>query len=289
MSASTPPHREVGGQEDVGVPERPHRDVVGGPRPDAGQRQQRTAYVVAVGAAVEHDAPLGQGGRQPDERAPPGARHRQGLRVRRRRGSRASGNRCVSPGTGESTGRPCSATMRPADRPGAGDADLLADHRADRRLVAVDLAGHAEAGRRPHERRRARGRRRGARRRRRGRSRRRGGGVRARSAAAVSRRSCEPELGDARTRSPTGRQVGELEPHGAGAVRQVEGAGVPAAARPPRRPARRGRRGSRAAGGRRRACGRPAASSPRRRRRPSGRGVRAARSARRRRSRAASR
>src|SRR6478609_3105354 len=63
-----PSHGEVGGQEDVGVPERPHRDVVRRPGADAGQVEQRTAYVVAVGATVEQHPSVGEGGGQPDER-----------------------------------------------------------------------------------------------------------------------------------------------------------------------------------------------------------------------------
>src|SRR6478735_4692238 len=75
--------REVGRQQDVGVPERPHRDVVRRPGADAGQVEQRTAYVVAVGATVEQHLPVGEGGGQPDECPTPRAGHRQGGRVGR--------------------------------------------------------------------------------------------------------------------------------------------------------------------------------------------------------------
>ena len=62
-------HPEVGRQEDVGVAERPHRDVVGGPRPDAGQRQQRGPGLGAVGAAVEPDVAAVERRGQTDQRA----------------------------------------------------------------------------------------------------------------------------------------------------------------------------------------------------------------------------
>ena len=88
---------------------------------------------------------------------------------------------------------------------------------------------------------------------------------RARStAAAVSRRSCEPELGlherglpgrRRRRRARAGRCRGRA---GRSRVRAYQPGRRPA----PRRPARRGRRGSRAAPGRRTACARRAASSP---------------------------
>ena len=162
--------------------ERPHRDVVGGPRPDPGQREQRAAYVVAVGAAVEHDRRRSASARrQPDERPAAGARHRQGLRVDGGQRARRPGNRCVRPGHG----RVDRAAVRGDDAPGhgarAGDADLLADHGAHGGLVAVDLARARAA--RAWRRTRSAERRVGAevrRRRPRGRSRRRAAGVRAR-------------------------------------------------------------------------------------------------------------
>ena len=115
------------------------------------------------------------------------------------------------------------------DRAGAGHADLLADHGADRGLVAVDLAGHPEPGRaadqRPdhrvlgevvvHRQRVAVGVERG------------GGPARPRRGVAqvgeLERR------GDERGLTRAGR-VRQVESDGAGAVRQVEGAGVPAVA-----------------------------------------------------------
>jgi len=57
----SPPDTEVGRQEDVGIAEGPHRDVVGGPRADPGQRQQRRTYVGAVGAPVEDEAEKSRG------------------------------------------------------------------------------------------------------------------------------------------------------------------------------------------------------------------------------------
>ena len=110
------------------------------------------AYVVAVGAAVE--------GHRRRRRAPRRARPAPGRgpaasaapRGRARRASAASGNRWVSPGTSVATGVPCAATSRPATVRAPATLDLLAEHRADRGLVAVDLAGHPEAAGRPDQR-----------------------------------------------------------------------------------------------------------------------------------------
>ena len=138
----------------------------------------------------------------------------------------ASGNRWVSPGTCDSTGRPCCGDDAPADRAGTGDADLLADDGPDGGLVTVDLARDPQAGGRPDEVAEDRvgaevlvdragvavgveqsayalG---------------RGGGV----AQVV-----QPELGRDEARAGVGPEVVEVESHGAGTVRQVEGAGVP--------------------------------------------------------------
>jgi len=51
---------EVGGQEDVGVAECPQGDVVGRPRPDAGEGEQPAPDVVAVGAAVQGQGSAGK-------------------------------------------------------------------------------------------------------------------------------------------------------------------------------------------------------------------------------------
>ena len=76
-------HADVGRQVDVGVAEGTQRDVVGRPRADPGQRQQRPAYVVAVGAAVERDVAGGQGRGEADQGPAASSRHRQLLGVER--------------------------------------------------------------------------------------------------------------------------------------------------------------------------------------------------------------
>ena len=147
-----------------------------------GQRQQRAAYVVAVGAAVEHHGAVGE--RAGEARRAPGrgrAASAATLGLERRPAWRRRGRGGSGPARASRCGRPCSATMPPGDRARPGDADLLADDGADGGLGAVDLAGDAQAGRRPHERAEQRVRAELARRRRPGRSRRRAGGGRARS------------------------------------------------------------------------------------------------------------
>ena len=102
------------GRNTSGCAERAHRDVVGRPRPDAGQRQQPTAYVVAVGAAVERHV-AGRPARRRGRPAPgPGTAAsavvggiEAGQRRRRREQVGQPGDRRSS------TGRPCSATSRP--------------------------------------------------------------------------------------------------------------------------------------------------------------------------------
>ncbi len=66
---------------------------------------------------------------------------------------RRVGKRWVSPsrGSGERARR-TARTSRAGDGAGGGDADLLAEHGADRELVAVDVAGHPQPGRRAHQR-----------------------------------------------------------------------------------------------------------------------------------------
>ena len=124
---------DVGGQEHVGVTERPHRDVVGGPGPDAGQRQQARSDLLPVSAPVEAHVAVGRGPRRgrperrPRERgirqrrrgrAPAtvaAEREQVGDRVRRRRGRagrrarRPAGRRPCGPPRGSPAGRAPSA------------------------------------------------------------------------------------------------------------------------------------------------------------------------------------
>ncbi len=139
-------HRgDVGGQEAVGVAERPHEDVVGRPRPDAGERDQPGPRLRAVGAAVEDDVTVGQGLRQGDQGTPAGAGHGEGVRVERRDGS----------GRGEGAHHPVDAQVlgqvvagelgdETGETVGGDEGDLLAEHGAQRDLVAVDRSRHAQ-------------------------------------------------------------------------------------------------------------------------------------------------
>ena len=107
---------EVGRQEDVGVAERPQRDVVGGPRPDAGQREQR-ARVRRRGRrrGRARRSPSASAAHSADQGAAARPRHRQLARGRARRGPRRRG----TGGSGrvdrpQPAGAPCSATSRAA-------------------------------------------------------------------------------------------------------------------------------------------------------------------------------
>ena len=71
------PDPEIGGHEDVGVAQGPQRDVVRGPGPDAGQREQRIAGLVPIGRSVEDDVACGHRSGQGAQRSTPSPRHRQ--------------------------------------------------------------------------------------------------------------------------------------------------------------------------------------------------------------------
>ena len=192
-------------------------------------------------------SPRRERGGQPGQGPTPRPRHRQRARDRRSASAAALGKRWVRPGMSVSTGRAVRGHEPAGDRPGADDADLLADDRARarsrRRRPARAPAGRGVA--------------------------RTSGPItgsprelvvdRDRVAVGVDQPAgaldrgrgvaqvVQPELRRDEGGLPGGRRVVELEPDRAGSVRQVEGAGVPARRRPPRRPAPRGRRGSRAA------------------------------------------
>ena len=137
----------------------PHAQVVGGPRPDAGQREQRGADLVAVGAGVECEPAVGDRARPARARhRARGPRHRQvggvdvGQHVRRT-GTAATARRRTprSPCCGDDARR-----ARCARRP---DRDLLADDgrappsRSRRRVPGARSPGRlrtsgASAGRR---------------------------------------------------------------------------------------------------------------------------------------------
>ena len=216
---------DVGRQEDVGVAERAQRDVVGRPRPDAGQRR-------AAPGVRRRGRGRGPGRASPEASAAHSAisARPRARGIGRSSGSSAarvaaSGKRWVSPSTGCATGRPCAATSRAGDRARAGDADLLAEHRADRDLVPVDVTGHPQPRPLPGPAGRSPGRRRTRRRPRPGRSRRRAAGAPARSRRAMSRRSSSANVAVTNAVCRGSRLVGDLQPHGAGAVRQRRGSG----------------------------------------------------------------
>jgi acrylyl-CoA reductase (NADPH) len=144
-------HAEVIDEEDVAVAEGTHRDVAGGPRPDARKRHERASCVTAVGAGVEPQLAGGQRAAQADERAGPRARHRQppriqgGERVRRRE---QGGHRAA---------RAREALAVLGDQPAGGGArrrnrHLLAEHRAHRQLGAIDASRNPQARGSRHER-----------------------------------------------------------------------------------------------------------------------------------------
>ena len=241
--------------------ERAQRDVVGRPRADA--RESPAAPGVrrrgrGRGRARCRRRPAPRTARPAPGR---GRAASAGPRGRAPASVAASGNRWVSPSTGCATGRPCCGDQPRRDGARAGDADLLAEHRADGDLVAVDVAGHAQPGPAPAPADRSPGRRRTRRRPRPGRSRRRAAGGPARSRRAVSRRSSSANVAVTNAVCRGSATSGISSRTVPGAVRQREGPGVPALARRLDARHRAQRRGSRAARCRRTACVRRAASS----------------------------
>ena len=138
--------RSVAGQAS-GSAERAHRDVLGGPGPDAGQREQPGARLGAVGARVEHAA-----GRRPPRR-PGRAAHATRAPVSPRAGpsrsaaasASAVGNAVVSAPSGSSSGVAVRRDQPAGQRAGARHRDLLAEDRTHRELEPVDRAGHPQA------------------------------------------------------------------------------------------------------------------------------------------------
>ena len=132
-----------------GSAEGAHRDVLGGPRADAGQREQPGAGLGAVGARVERQPPSATGGGERPQRAHPAA----GQPERRPRSAsaqraRRSGTRAASRAVACASASGVAVALRRAGRQGAGagDRDLLAEHRAHGQLEAVDGARHAQPG-----------------------------------------------------------------------------------------------------------------------------------------------
>ena len=106
---------EVGGQEHVGIAERPHRDVARRPRPDAGQREQSARHLARSAPASSTTVRRRRARVQSaDERAARGRRHRQplGIEVGERRRGR---ERWVSVPTGRAAAaRRLARRARPA-------------------------------------------------------------------------------------------------------------------------------------------------------------------------------
>jgi len=135
---------EIRGGKRIGKMQRPHREVVRGPRPDARQRGRRGDEALEMNA-IEIESPVRDRRREAMERG--GARTRQAdLRDPIDAGTRdLAGHR-------EPMGQAVTTIVRRAERGGEaprergrrGDRHLLAEQRADRGLEAIDRAGHAQ-------------------------------------------------------------------------------------------------------------------------------------------------
>ena len=136
---------EVGGEECVGVAEGAHGYVLGGPRPDAWNRHQPRADLVAIAAGIDDDLlPRERRGESversaaadgPRERRWSGARDRVcgGKEMRQ---AAVRGRQGLAERNRELGG--CCACGR--------DRDLLSEDSANRKLRPVDGAGHPQAG-----------------------------------------------------------------------------------------------------------------------------------------------
>ncbi len=136
---------EIRGGERIGEMQRPHREVVRGPRPDAGQRGRGGHELLEVNT-VEREAVIGHRRREAMDRGR--ARTRQAdLRdpidtrphdlAREREPMREA---CAVVRRTERRGEPA------GERGRGGDRHLLPEQRADRGLEAIDRTGHAQAG-----------------------------------------------------------------------------------------------------------------------------------------------
>ena len=137
---------KVGRHPRIRIAERAHRDVLGGPRADAGQREQ---LLPGLAAALEPQ-PVGECLRDRGDRAPAGARHRQ---RRRHRDDRLR----LRPYVRQPTNRLRERLSRRRDEPRRQRArgcerDLLAEDGADRQLSPVHRARHPQPGAARHER-----------------------------------------------------------------------------------------------------------------------------------------
>ena len=109
--AERAPEPEVGGGERVALAARPHRDVVGGPGPESGQRLELGDGVVEVAGAVQFEVAAGDGAGQLVDRR---ARARVSpTSVRSASASvAAAGKRCVRPSARDAPRRACRTARR---------------------------------------------------------------------------------------------------------------------------------------------------------------------------------
>ena len=143
-------HAEVGRHEHVGVAERAHRDVLRGPRPDAGQLLQCRRQLVPVGAGVESIAPSAIAAHAATSDRPRARGHRQRRRVEARPVAAADGNSSAALSVRHHRRAAGSriadrGASRPATVGRPGDRHLLADDRPHEELGAVDDARRAQA------------------------------------------------------------------------------------------------------------------------------------------------
>lgn len=146
-----PPDPQIRRQERVRVTERPHRDHLGGPRTEAGQRRELRPRRLPVAVEAERQRTVGQRRDQGGQRGAPTAR--QGQRLRVQPGERLRG--------GEEVGQPAQRILDRlpvrGDQPGRvrtrrRGGDLLAQHRPYGELRRVDRTGHPAPGGLVHER-----------------------------------------------------------------------------------------------------------------------------------------
>jgi len=146
---------EVAGEEDVGIAQRSEAHVVGCPRSDPREVEERGAGVRPVGGGGQVEvAGVDRAGRG-HEGAGPGPGHGQLDRVTV--GERHRGGKGVreAAGDGRQARRQGLAGLvgqAAEDRPRTGDRHLLADDRPHQRLGAVHRPRPSEPGRGPHER-----------------------------------------------------------------------------------------------------------------------------------------
>ena len=136
---------EVTSDERIGIAERAHRDVRGGPRADPREGEQCPLRGGAVGARVERHAAIRERGGEAEQRCGPGTWHGKGRGVHGR--DRGRGREAVGEAAVRGWERLAERVHHaPGERAGARDRHLLAEHGADRELGTVDVAWDPDAG-----------------------------------------------------------------------------------------------------------------------------------------------